>query len=818
MNRILLALLFLLVTQWSLGQGAQTYQQPPAPILDLVNAAPTPSTYIDRAGKNMILLQRDAFISLAEVAQEEYRLAGLRINPRNMGGSREYYYSGMTVRDIATGKEKPVTGLPEDALLGNLGYDPEQKYLAFTNSTPTTIQLWVLDIATAKAEMLIDKGLSDVMGGSPFQWWPDGKGMLVRMVANDDLEFFEEEVLPVGPVVTENNGAKAPNRTYQDLLKTPADEANFDYFTTSRLVDFDLATKTQKPFGDAGLYRYYSISPDGQNVLTLTIQKPYSYLVPYYRFPFDVQVKDRSGKLVTQVYSSPLLENLPKGFDATSKGPRNYSWRSDKPAVLVYTQALDGGDPKNEVDHRDALYELSGNFSGKARELVRVTNRLSWVQWGNDELAIVHDSYWKTRRTKSYAFNPAKGSEEPAKVLFDRSRNDYYGNPGSFVTKRNELGRYCLAINPSTKGLYLSGQGYSPEGNRPFIDGYDLKSGKSNRLWQADGKTTYESVTSIIDVVKGKFITRVEAPDQNPNYHMHSSYRSSKTKAITNFPHPYASIKGISKERLRYTRKDGVELSATLYLPEGYDKEKDGPLPCLMWAYPREYKDSKQAGQVKESPHRFIRLYYGSAIYWVAQGYAVLDNTDFPIIGEGEDEPNDSFIEQLVLNAEAAIDYTAEMGVVDRDRVAVGGHSYGAFMTANLLAHSDLFAAGIARSGAYNRTLTPFGFQAEERTFWEAKDVYMTMSPFMHADKVNEPLLLIHGMADNNSGTYPMQSERYYNALKGHGATARLVMLPHESHGYRARENIYHMLWEMDQWLDKHVKNRSLETGDAGGR
>jgi dipeptidyl aminopeptidase/acylaminoacyl peptidase len=195
----------------------------------------------------------------------------------------------------------------------------------------------------------------------------------------------------------------------------------------------------------------------------------------------------------------------------------------------------------------------------------------------------------------------------------------------------------------------------------------------------------------------------------------------------------------------------------------------------------------------------------------VARGYAVFDDPSMPIIGEGDKEPNDSFVKQLVMSAEAAVNKLVELGIADRRKIAIGGHSYGAFMTANLLAHSDLFAAGIARSGAYNRTLTPFGFQREERTYWEAPEVYYNMSPFMHADKINEPMLMIHGHADNNSGTFPIQSERMFAAMKGHGGKARLVMLPHESHGYRARESILHVLWETDQLLENYVKNRPAE-------
>jgi dipeptidyl aminopeptidase/acylaminoacyl peptidase len=300
-------------------------------------------------------------------------------------------------------------------------------------------------------------------------------------------------------------------------------------------------------------------------------------------------------------------------------------------------------------------------------------------------------------------------------------------------------------------------------------------------------------------------LTRRESVQEPPNYFYHNLEKN-RTVQLTGFPHPTPQLKGITKELIRYNRDDGLKLTARLYLPDGYTTA-DGPLPMVMWAYPREYKSADAAGQVTDSPYRFIRTSWSSPVVWLLRGYAVLDYPSMPIIGEGDEEPNDSFIEQLVAGAKAAIDEVVRRGVADPERIAIGGHSYGAFMTANLLAHSDLFRAGIARSGAYNRSLTPFGFQSEDRTFWEAPETYFAMSPFMHADKVDEPILLIHGEADNNSGTYPMQSERFYNALKGHGAICRLVMLPHESHGYRARESALHVLYETDRWLEKYVKN-----------
>lgn len=801
----LLALLSVFVVNTSVAQIDLEYQKPPKEILNLVDIQPTPSAWINGDATHMLLMSRNSFKSLEEVAAEEWRLAGLRINPKTNGGSRTRFYTGAAVKHVKSGKESAVAGMPANAQLANASWSPDYSKLAFTNTTQEGIALWVLDVEKAQATRLSEPTLNDVFWGNPYEWLPDGSGLLCRMRTNVGKELNREQVLPKGPTISENKGQRAPARTYQDLLKNKADEAYFDYFAESSLVLVNLDGTTKAVKG-AGVYSGVEISPDGNYILVNQIVKPYSYLVPYYRFPTKVEVIDFEGKSVQVVAETGLIEEMPKGFDAVRKGPRSIGWRNDKGAVLYWAEALDGGDPQAEAEHRDAVYQMKVGSTQK-QEMARLKLRFNGVTWGDDQLAIFYDGWWRTRKSNVYMVNPSAATAN-AELVYEVDREDYYNRPGSFLTDRNQYGQRVLLKSKDGKYLYQESEGYTPDGNKPYVARFDIASKTNKVLWQAAGKSTYEQIIKVVDIDKGDIITRIESKEQNPNYYWRNIKKGKSPKAITSFPHPYESIKGISKETIHYKRKDGVDLSAVLYLPAGYDKEKDGRLPMLMWAYPREFKNAKKAGQVKESPHKFTRLYYGSPIYWVARGYAVLDRADFPIIGEGETEPNDSFVEQLVMNAEAAINTVDEMGVVDPERVGVGGHSYGAFMTANLLAHSDLFAAGIARSGAYNRTLTPFGFQAEERTFWEAKDVYMTMSPFMHADKVNEPILLIHGAADNNSGTFPMQSERFYNALKGHGAVARLVMLPHESHGYAAKASIMHMLWEMDMWLETHVKNR----------
>lgn len=490
---------------------------------------------------------------------------------------------------------------------------------------------------------------------------------------------------------------------------------------------------------------------------------------------------------------------------ATRIGKRNMNWRSDKPNTLYWTEALDQGDPEIAVTHRDAVYELNVPFEGDPKLLLKTKNRFSGIIWGTDNLAIASDYWWNNRNTKSYIFNPSDASLEP-KIIFDRSYQDKYSDPGNFVTSRNDYGERVLEIKDGN--AYLMGEGFSEKGQFPFIDELNLKTNKSKRIYESSYTDKLESLISAIDIKKGKILVRIESQKEYPNYYFRNINKKESLVPVTTFENPFKSLQNVHKEVITYKREDGLELEGTLYLPVGYDVSKKEKMPMILWAYPREFKDKNNASQITSNPNEFIYPYYGSPLYWVTQGYVVLDDAAFPIVGEEDAEPNDTFIKQLVGNAKAAIDAVDALGYIDRERVAVGGHSYGAFMVANLLSHSDLFAAGIARSGAYNRTLTPFGFQSEERSYWDSPETYNTMSPFMNADKMKTPLLLIHGEADNNSGTYPLQSERYFNALKGLGATARLVILPKESHGYSAKESILHLLWEQDQWLEKYVKNK----------
>ena len=798
---------FLLVAVfWVFSGIAQTpsgYQLPPQEIIDLVDAPSTPSISISPDNQVILLTESPELPSIDELAMEELRLGGIRFDPRTNGPSRAGFGTGLSLMNIDGTNLRQVSGMPDNPRIRNTRWSADGSKIAFNHTTDNGIELWVVDVASASAKRLTGPVVNDVLG-TAYTWLSDNKTIIYSAVPENRGPAPTRPRVASGPVMQESLGRRAAVRTFQDLISDRYDEEIFDYYVTSQLVKIDLDGNSRN-LGRPGVIWSYNDSPDGNYLLVTRIEKPYSYIVPFSRFPQRVELLDMNGNTVRLLAEVPLTDDLPQGFGATRTGPRSFTWRADAPATLYWVEALDGGDPAVEAEYREQIFSLQAPFTGDPVAGFKLALRYGGISWGKDDFALVSESWRATRLGRMHIFNPSDPGSEP-RLLFERSTEDRYNNPGSFQFTTNEYGRGVLQFDRRGRKLYLAGPGASPEGDRPFVDEFDIRSGETTRLWRSEAPY-FETPVRLIDADRQLVITRRESNEVHPNFFLRDMRRNRLTQ-ITELPDPFPQLRNVYKEMVHYERNDGVPLSGTLYLPEGYRIGVDDPLPTILWAYPREFKSADAAGQVSGSPYTYTRIGVTSPVILVTQGYAVLDNASFPIVGEGDEEPNDTFVDQLVANGQAAIDKLVEMGVTDPDRVGVSGHSYGAFMTANLLSHSDAFAAGVARSGAYNRSLTPFGFQAEERTYWQAPEVYHTMSPFSFAHQMKTPMLIIHGADDNNSGTFPMQSERYYDALRGHGATTRLVMLPHESHGYRARESVLHMHYEWLNWFDRYVKNK----------
>jgi len=776
-------------------QAQTTYQKPPKAVLDVLDAPANPFVSVSPVKDRMLLATTSRYPSISELAEPMLRLAGLRINPKTNGPHRAFRIIALTLKTIPDGKETKIV-LPPGGNPGMPQWSPDGKQFALMNTTANGIELWIGDAMTGKLRKIPGVTINAAYG-DPTQWMPDGQMMLVQTVVAGRGPAPVASAVPTGPNIQENYGKATPAMTFQDLLKNAHDEKLFDYYATSQLALINTANGRTTPFGKPAVYDSIQSSPGGDHFLVVSNHRPYSYLHVAFAFPKEVEVWDRSGKVIHKLASLPLQDQVP--IEGVPTGPRGYSWRPTEPATLVWVEALDGGDTRKKASPRDVVKMLKAPFTGQPVEMMKTEHRFAGMTWGEKNgLVFVRDFDRNRRWSRAFMLNADNPSQQP-KIVWDRSTQDRYNDPGNPVMKRLANGR--MVIHQNGDEIFLSGQGATQRGDRPFLSRFNLKTLKSEPIFRCDDQS-YESFVTFLADDGSKFITSYETQTTPSNYFIRTASGESK-QALTNFPDPTPQLRGVTKQLVRYKRKDGVDLSFTLYLPPGY--KAGTPLPTVVWAYPMEFSDAGVAGQVSGSTNRFTTFGGMSHLFFTLMGYAVLDDATMPVIGDPE-TMNNTYIEQIVASAEAAIDKAVEMGVTDRNRVGVGGHSYGAFMTANLLAHSDVFKAGIARSGAYNRTLTPFGFQSERRTFWEAPEMYFKVSPFMSAHKIKEPILLIHGEADNNTGTHPIQSDRMYQAIKGNGGNVRYVTLPHEAHGYAARESIEHTLWEMITWMDKYVK------------
>lgn len=792
------------------------YQLPPQEVIDIIDAKPDPAVRFSQDTKWMMMVDRDAMPDISDVSRRMLQLAGMRIDPQSNGPFATSFSRGLLLKKTSESNKDGIRiPMPGNVRLSTVSWSHDSKHFAFVIVTDNGQSLYRGSVDNPTKPQLLTDRLNTVMNG--IEWMPDGVGIACCLVPSDRGAEPQRPAAPAGPNIQESSGNKSPTRTYQDLLQDPTDEKLFEHYATTQLTIFDEEGNASK-VGDKGIVGSYEIAPSGDYAFVTTIQRPFSYLMTVRSFPqtyevykLDATIEGPDRKLIANI---PMAENIP--IEGVRLGARSIRFRPGMAATLVWTEALDGGDPNVKADYRDRIVSFSAPFDGEPQEVVKTQYRAAGMTYFEDPNMMLATEYDRDRRWIVAKLHDLGTPGSTPRTMMDRSIRDRYGDPGSLISRTDSSG-YSV-VRQDGDWVYRSGAGASPKGNLPFVDRQNIKTLKTERLWRCE-EGEYESVVAIANSDAKSLptmITMRESKTAPANYYMlnlNDGSSNDNAKPLTAFKDPTPQIRGIKKQLVKYERSDCVPLSATLYLPADY---KEGTrLPLLVWAYPREFSDAKTAGQISGSTDRFTRMRSITHLTLLTQGYAIMDAATMPVIGDPE-TMNDTFIEQIVDAAQAAIDKAVDMGVADRNRVAVGGHSYGAFMTANLMAHCDLFKAGLARSGAYNRTLTPFGFQSERRPYWQAKGIYHQISPFLHADKINEPLLLIHGENDNNSGTFPIQSKRMYQAIKGNGGTVRLVMLPFESHGYRARQSVLHTQAEMITWMDKYVKNASSEPKASG--
>ena len=809
-RRLLLFLALLAIGLSALPRADSVYQKPPKEILELMLAPGLPNAFVDPTHTTLLLATPVRYPAIADLAQRWHKLAGTRVVARNRSLYDASTWSALDLVNVGDGTVRHIA-LPTGARVEPPEWSADGKRFAFSLITPDEVELWVGEVAGASARKVAGVRLNPFFGAS-FQWTADQRTLLVRLVPQGQGTPPVQPAVPKGPDVKETSGGSASS-TYEtrDVLTSDFDEVLFDYYGSTQLALVDAATGKATPIGKPALYFGASPSPDG-HLLVQTIHRPYSRLTTADRFPREVDVWDRSGNPVKHIASLPLAESVPIWGEPT--GPRGHEWRATAPATLVWVEALDGGDWKTKVPHRDRVLTWKAPFDGEPAEALRTEQRFGGFWWSaTPGVAFILEYDLIAHRERRFVFDVDAPGATPRKI-WDMSTDERYEDPGYPVFRA--LANGFWVVDQEGDSIWLRGQGSSPSGDRPFLDRFNLKTLSAERLFRSD-KQAYESFVAWVDRPKGQFLVRHETPTEPPNYFVRTlgdsiadaaqgeaRRKTAASRQVTRIPDPTPQIRGITKRLVTYKRADGVDLSFTLYLPPGY---KEGTrLPAVMNAYPLDYTDPRMAGQVTGSTQRFTTIGWQDHLYFLLLGYAVIDDPALPVVGDAN-KIYDTYLEQLIAGAKAAVDTAVSTGVVDRDRIGVMGHSHGALMTVNLLTHSDLFRAGIARSGAYNRSLTAFGFQNERRTLWEATDVYVKVSPYFHVDALKRPVLLIHGEADANPGTRTIQSELLYEAIRGNGGQARLVLLPYESHGYSALESNEHVVAEQIAWFDRYVKN-----------
>jgi dipeptidyl aminopeptidase/acylaminoacyl peptidase len=800
------------------SESTSGYDKPPKNILDVMHAPSPPMPVVSPTHDSILLVSWQDYPSIARVATPYLRLAGVRVEPKNHSkhdtpggygitlGARDF-----TLVHIADGTQIHIS-LPEGGCPGGPIWAADGKQFAFVNIAPESVELWIGGGKTGEVHQVPGAHLNQ-MFSDEMQWMPDQKTLLVKLVPEGMGSPPPEPTAPMGPSIQESEGEKGQSSTYEnrDTLGSKHDEDLFDYFATSQLAFVDATTGAIAPVGKPGNYESLAPAPDGQHLLVTTIHKPYSYVTTYDRFPEEVEVWDTSERSDVQAHtiaSLPLADRVP--IDGVPLGPRDFSWRATEPATLVWAEALDGGDWNVNVPARDKVMLQKAPFDSPASEITRTEERFDGFSWSEQPRVALLNEEDRNRHWRRSLVIDVDDSQPKPRLLWDLSTDERYANPGTPVTRR--LSNGFSVVRMEGDSIYLSGAGASPDGNRPFLDRLDLKTQQSRRLFRSD-KTSYEQFLSFSGPDAGTFLTWHQSPTDPPNLFERTlgepldapageAAFASKSVAITHIPDPTPEVRAIQKRLVKYKRADGLDLSFTLYTPPDY---KEGTrVPTILYAYPLDYADASKAGQVVGSQETFTGLRQYRLL--LLAGYAIIDNASFPIIGDPKKAYN-TYLDQLVADAKAAVDEAVRLGVADPARIGVTGHSHGALMTANLVAHSDLFRAGVATSGSYNKTLTPFGFQNERRSVWEATDVYLKVSPFFCADKLKTPLLIVHGAEDANPGTTPLQASKLYEAIRGNGGTTRLVMLPHEPHWYTAMESNEQLIYEMVRWFDKYVKN-----------
>src|ERR1051325_10353490 len=516
--------LLLLAVTISAQQG---YKKPPKEVLYILNAPVTPGASVSPTRDNLILTTGLRYPPLADLAQPMLRLAGERTNPAANSPHRFQYAVALTLKRINDGSEVKID-VPSGAKITNLDWSEDGKHFAFLNTTATHVRLWVGDSATGKIHNVKGVQVNSVLG-NPVTWMPDNRTLLVQLVSPTRGPAPATSLVPEEPNTQESSGRPGPIRTYEDMLQTPHDEDLFEYYATSQLALVDSLSGKVTPIGQTAIFEDVDVAPGGQHVLVTRLHRPFSYLFPNFAFPKELEVWDTKGKMVYKLASLPLADQVP--IDGVITGPRSPRWRPTEPATLVWVKALDNGDPKRKVPYRDSVLMLKAPFTSQPVEIFKTEQRFSGGAFTDKGLFFISDYDRDKRWVRTFIMDPDK-AEAAAKMIWSRNQQDRYNDPGTPIT-RAVSGQRAIVHNGDS--IFLAGAGASPEGDRPFLDRFNLQTLKSERLFRSNANA-YEPLVALLDDNAKQIVTRRESPTEAPNYFIRSTAADGLSHALTTFP------------------------------------------------------------------------------------------------------------------------------------------------------------------------------------------------------------------------------------------------------------------------------------------
>ncbi|MDE2784781.1 MAG: prolyl oligopeptidase family serine peptidase [Gemmatimonadota bacterium] len=835
--------------------AATEWVQPPEEIADAVLAPRYLNVSLNQPSPNgMWFLHQlsDGPVTMDRFSRPFDELGGQFYEPQ-ANRSRSLSIRNMAGLQVISAADGSVTDIevPDGARVSGAQWSPDGSQLAFYVHTDDATHIHVADPASGDSRQITRDAVLATMV-TTFEWTSNGDEIATVLIPDGRAARPMAPSVPSGPQVKQTEDGRNILRTYASLMATPHDEALLEWHVTGQLATIAVDNRRVANIGDPAMIRSFDFSPDGMYARVTTMQQPFSYIVPVTSFGRVEEIWDRDGTVLAEIDETELntgIRGAPSapGVAGDEEEPdrRQMAWREDG-AGLVYLRMEPAPEEEEGAEEEEAEEEEDGD----ARRMDRV---MLWAPpFGEDDETVLYESRQRManhRYSEDYGWlfvtqgggggarggfggGGARGTRTEYAVRLDDPEtryeisewdtDEFYENPGSLLMTSGQAGGGGAAFRfggggggagghfveiagaEGAESVFLMGTVYNEdplaESPMSFLDRVALRSGDRERVYESSNDGQSERITTVLDADAGRFVVQRETPTEvAQGYLVVGSARTQLTSNVDYTP----DLTNAPRQRFTVERPDGFRFLVNVTLPPDYQEGERRP--AMFWFYPREYEDQEgyDEGARSYNKNAFPNFGTRSIEYLIRLGYVVVE-PDAPIVGE-EGRINNNYQHDLRNNLAAVIDELDARGLIDRRRLGLGGHSYGAFGTLNAMVHTPFFKAGIAGDGNYNRTFTPLGFQREPRYFWDAREVYLGMSPFVYANNLTGAVLLYHGMHDQNVGTAPDHSPRLFHALNGLGKEAAMYLYPFEDHGPATRETLLDLWARWAAWLDVHL-------------